>query len=118
MPSENRTEKAGGSKAPSPPLLKPPLPFVERRRSMGPAVRAVRFEVAPSTLITLVLVIASLWLLIRLAPILLVLVVALLIVGTMSPVVRWLEARRVRRGAFGAGRAPAQRRRSWRQRTV
>ncbi len=98
MPSENRTEKAGGSKAPSPPLLKPPLPFVERRRSMGPAVRAVRFEVAPSTLITLVLVIASLWLLIRLAPILLVLVVALLIVGTMSPVVRWLEARRVRRG--------------------
>ena len=38
------------------------------------------------------------WLLIRLWPVLLVLVVALLIVGTMSPAVSWMEARRVKRG--------------------
>jgi predicted PurR-regulated permease PerM len=48
-------------------------------------------------LIKLVLVLASLWLLIRLAPVLMVLVVALLIVGTLSPAVTWLEARGFRR---------------------
>ncbi len=47
----------------------------------------------------LLLVGASLWLLIRLWPVLLVLVVALLVAGTLSPAVRWLEERRVRRGA-------------------
>jgi len=41
---------------------------------------------------------ACLWLLIRLWPILLVLVVALLLVGMLSPAVRWLEARRIKRG--------------------
>ncbi len=48
-------------------------------------------------MITLVLVGASIWLLIRLAPVLLVLAAAFLVVGTMSPMVRWLEAQRVRR---------------------
>jgi predicted PurR-regulated permease PerM len=62
----------------------------------------VRFEVSPATMITLVLVAAAAWLLIRLWPVVLVLVVALLVVGTMSPAVSWLEARRVRRG-FGIG---------------
>ena len=55
------------------------------------------FEVSLGTLVKLVLVIASLWLLIQLGPILLVLVVALLIVGTLSPAVSWLEARDIRR---------------------
>ena len=45
-----------------------------------------------------VLVGASLWLLIRLWPVLLVLIVALLVAGTLSPAVRWLEERHVRRG--------------------
>ncbi len=58
----------------------------------------MRFEVSPATIIALVLVAAAVWLLIRLWPVLLVLVVALLIVGTMSPAVRWLEARRIGRG--------------------
>jgi len=58
----------------------------------------VRFEISFATVLMLVAVLAALWLLIRLAPVLLVLVVALLVVGTMSPAVRWLEARRVRRG--------------------
>jgi predicted PurR-regulated permease PerM len=51
-------------------------------------------------LVVLVLVIASLWLLIRLWPVLIVLVVALLVAGTLSPAVRWLEEKGVRRG-FG-----------------
>jgi predicted PurR-regulated permease PerM len=51
-------------------------------------------------LVALVLVVASLWLLIRLWPVLLVLVVALLVAGTLSPAVRWLEEKRVGRG-FG-----------------
>ncbi len=38
------------------------------------------------------------WLLVRLWPVLLVLVVALMIVGTLGPVLAWLEARGVRRG--------------------
>ena len=48
----------------------------------------------------LVFVVASLWLLIRLWPVLLVLVVALIVAGTLNPAVRWLEQRRVGRG-FG-----------------
>ncbi len=60
--------------------------------------RLVRFDLAPSTIITTVLVIAGLWVLIRLMPVILVLVAALIIVGTLSPAVSWLEARRVRRG--------------------
>ncbi|MFZ1613477.1 MAG: hypothetical protein WAT51_04860, partial [Holophaga sp.] len=59
----------------------------ERRHSSDHVARTVRFEVSPTTIITLVLVAASVWLLVRLAPILLVLVVALLVVGTMSPAV-------------------------------
>jgi predicted PurR-regulated permease PerM len=49
-------------------------------------------------MIKLILVVACLWLLIRLWPVFLVLVVALLIVGTMSPSVSWMEARRVKHG--------------------
>lgn len=58
----------------------------------------MRFDLAPSTIITTVLIIAGLWVLIRLLPVILVLVAALIIVGTLSPAVSWLEARRVRRG--------------------
>jgi len=61
--------------------------------------RHVRFELSPRTMVALLLVGASLWLLIRLWPVLLVLIVALLVAGTLSPAVRWLEERRVRRGA-------------------
>ena len=70
----------------------------ERQGPPGDRARVVRFELAPATIIALVLVIAGVWLLIRLLPVLLVLVVALLTLDTMSPAVRWLEARRVGRG--------------------
>ncbi len=60
--------------------------------------RRVRFELSPATIATLVLVVACVWLLIRLWPVLLVVVAALLVAGTLSPAVRWLEGKRVRRG--------------------
>jgi predicted PurR-regulated permease PerM len=77
--------------ADSVPTLPEGLPFADKK------TRVVRFEVSPATMLQLVLVVAGLWLLVHLWPVFLVLVVALLIVGTMSPAVRWMEARRVRR---------------------
>jgi predicted PurR-regulated permease PerM len=61
--------------------------------------RAIRVEITPRTMIYLVLLIAGLWIFIRLIPVVLVLVVALMIVGTLGPAVEWLEQRGVRRGA-------------------
>jgi predicted PurR-regulated permease PerM len=68
------------------------------RAEAGDRARHVRFELSPKTTVALVLVVASLWLLIRLWPVLLVLVVALLVAGTLSPAVRWLEGKRLGRG--------------------
>lgn len=62
--------------------------------------RLFRIELSPGTIIALLLLIAGIWVLNRLLPVVLVLVAALVIVGTMSPAVRWLEERRIRRG-FG-----------------
>jgi len=64
----------------------------------GVRVRHIRFELAPKTIVALVLVVASLWLLFRLWPVLLVLVTALLVAGTLSPAVNWLGRKHVRRG--------------------
>jgi len=72
-------------------------PVSDRRNLVGKPQR-FGLEITPKTLTTLVLVAASVWLLIKLWPILLVLVVALLIAGTLSPAVRWLEERHVKRG--------------------
>jgi predicted PurR-regulated permease PerM len=72
----------------------PPLP--EHKLSMDKKTRVVRFEVSSVTMIQLILVGACMWLLIQLWPVFLVLVVALLIVGTMGPSVSWMEARRVK----------------------
>jgi predicted PurR-regulated permease PerM len=66
--------------------------------SPGPGPRILRLEVSSTTLLKLVLLGLSCWGLIRLWPVILVLVVALLIMGTLSPAVQWLESRRVRRG--------------------
>ena len=65
-----------------------------------PVKRRVTYEISTVSLIRLVVVIVSLWLLVRLWPVILVLVVALLVVGTLSPAVEWLESRGLRRG-FG-----------------
>ena len=60
--------------------------------------RVVRFDLSPSTIITIVLIVVGSWAMTRLLPAVLVLVGALVIVGTLSPAVQWLEAHRLRRG--------------------
>lgn len=60
--------------------------------------RVIRIEPAPGTIISLLLLIAGLWLLSQLLPVVLVLIAALTIVGTISPAVSWLEKRHIRRG--------------------
>ncbi|HUQ75832.1 MAG TPA: AI-2E family transporter [Burkholderiales bacterium] len=59
--------------------------------------RVIRVELTPSTFVYAVLAIGGLWIFIRLLPVVLVLIVALMIVGTFAPAVEWLE-RRMRRG--------------------
>jgi len=75
------------------PVSAPPLPErpSENRETL-------RLDVSPGTMIRLVLAAACLWLLIQLWPVLLVLVVALIVVGTMSPAVNWMETRGITRG--------------------
>ena len=60
--------------------------------------RVIRIEPSPVTIIAVLLLIAGLWVLNRLLPVVLVLVAALIIVGTISPAVQWFEERRMRRG--------------------
>jgi len=59
--------------------------------------RVIRIEPSPGTIIALLILIASLWVLNRLLPVVLVLVAALIIVGTISPAVQWFEERRMHR---------------------
>ncbi len=69
----------------------------------GPAprrLRLLRVEVTAKTMVALALVAGGAWVVLRLAPVALVLVVALFLVGTLSPVVEWLEAKTFKRG-FG-----------------
>lgn len=65
---------------------------------VSPTIRTTRFELAPSTMVLLLIIAASLLLLVRLWPVVLVVVTALLVVGTLSPAVRWLEERHIQRG--------------------
>lgn len=59
--------------------------------------RVIRIELSPKTMITLLLVIGGLWILNQLLPVILVLMAALIIVGTISPAVQWLEVHRIPR---------------------
>jgi predicted PurR-regulated permease PerM len=71
-----------------------PEPEVQSRQT-----RVIRIEISPWTITTVVLVIIGLWMSMRLMPVFLVLVVALMIVGALGPAVEWLEKRRVNRVA-------------------
>lgn len=53
--------------------------------------RRIHIEISLRTMIHLVLIIAALWLFIRLLPVVLVLVAALMLVGALGPAVAWLE---------------------------
>ena len=60
--------------------------------------RVIRLELPAGSVFALLLLVAGLWFSSRLLPVVLVLVAALIIVGTVSPAVRWCEVRGVRRG--------------------
>lgn len=76
----------------------PGMVGVPPRPSADQTPLVLRVEVSTATVIQIILVLACVWLLISLWPVFLVLVVALLIVGTISPAVSWIEARGVKRG--------------------
>jgi len=69
-----------------------------QRNPRSPCGACIRYDITSGTLIRLLLTGLGLWLTIRLWPVILVLVVALLVIGTLSPAVQWLEDHRVPRG--------------------
>jgi predicted PurR-regulated permease PerM len=64
----------------------------------APPRRTLRIEIAPSTLLWIALGIAGTWVLMQLWTVFVVLTVALVLVGTLDPIVAWLERRGLRRG--------------------
>jgi predicted PurR-regulated permease PerM len=58
----------------------------------------LRIELAPRTILYLLLVIAGIWLAVQLETVLIVVTVALVMVGTLDPVVAWFERHGIRRG--------------------
>lgn len=60
--------------------------------------RVIRIEPSPGAIIALLMLAAGFWMMSRLLPVVLVVVAALIIVGTIGPAVRWLEEHRVQRG--------------------
>ena len=65
---------------------------------MSDESRSLRIEIAPRTLLWIVLIAAGCWLFWQLTNVVLVIVVALVLVGTFDPLVAWLERRGVGRG--------------------
>lgn len=59
--------------------------------------RTLRIELAPKTLITIVAMVVAVALLTRLVPVILVLIAALMLVGTLNPAVESLERRKIHR---------------------
>jgi predicted PurR-regulated permease PerM len=60
--------------------------------------RVIRIDVGPRTVLWTLVTIASAWLFVRLWPVLMILAVALMIVGTLRPIVGALERRGIPRG--------------------
>jgi predicted PurR-regulated permease PerM len=63
-----------------------------------PAGRTLRIEIAPRTILTILLALAAVWLAYELWVVIVVLIVALVLVGTFDPLVVWLERRGLKRG--------------------
>lgn len=72
-------------------LIPNEAPVAARRR------RTLRIVIAPKSMVIALLVAAASWMLIRLVPALMVLLVALIIVGSLSPAVRALQVRGIGR---------------------
>ena len=80
--SRNASLQASSEEAPTPPVI-----------------RTIRVEITAVTMIFAVLLAGAIWALGRLVPVILVLIAALMMVGTLNPAVQWLERRGLSRGA-------------------
>ena len=80
---------------------RPPAPPATRADtpSAPPVVRVHRIEITARTMFTLLLVVVSCWLMVTLAPVILMVIAALMLVGSLNPIVERLEGRGWRRGA-------------------
>src|SRR5262249_1799626 len=58
----------------------------------------VRIEIAPRTILLLLLAVAGVWIALQLQTVLIVVTIALVMVGTLDPMVAWFERRGIRRG--------------------
>jgi putative heme transporter len=67
-------------------------------RDPGPARHTLRIELAPRTIVVLLLVIAGIWIAFKLVTVLIAITVALVMVGTLDPMVAWFERHGLRRG--------------------
>lgn len=75
-----------------------PLPTNPAQEKPVPELRRTfRIEIAPWTLVSVVGVVLGLALLTQLIPVILVLISALMLVGTLNPAVEWLERRKLHR---------------------
>jgi predicted PurR-regulated permease PerM len=68
------------------------------RSGAEPAKRPLRIEIGWRTMVLVPLVAGGAWLLIQIWTIILVIVVALMLVGAVSPAITWLEKKRLSRG--------------------
>ena len=75
-----------------------PPPSASEPAAAKPAVRLHRIEISTRTFVMLVLVAVSCWSLVKLAPVILMVVASLMLVGSLSPTVEKLEARGMTRG--------------------
>lgn len=60
--------------------------------------RRIRVEIAPRTIVYVLLAVAGIWIALQLQTVLIVVTVALVMVGTLDPMVAWFERRGVKRG--------------------
>jgi predicted PurR-regulated permease PerM len=70
----------------------------ERPRGSRAKAPLLRIELSAKTMLVALLIACGAWVTLALAPVLLVLVVALFLVGTLNPAVEWLEQKRIKRG--------------------
>jgi putative heme transporter len=66
-------------------------------RHDAPPVRTIRHELSLRSVFSILGIAAGIWLLLRLWNVVLLLVIALILAGTVSPIVGWLEQRRIKR---------------------
>nr|WP_217345655.1 AI-2E family transporter [Noviherbaspirillum sp. L7-7A]MBV0879965.1 AI-2E family transporter [Noviherbaspirillum sp. L7-7A] len=83
-------------KPPEPPHLHKPQPLDEPLVAVRKPTLQV--EITPLSMVVALLLAGMVWMLARLAPVILVLVTALMIVATLYPMISWLERHGLRRG--------------------